>query len=53
MWTPAPKASNWTASVFAIAPYELSAAWPDLTLWRDGKVRFVEVKSACDQLHAS
>jgi len=26
---------------------------PDLTRWRDGKVRFVEVKSPGDQLHPS
>ena len=32
------------ATVFATAPYDLRAGWPDLTLWPDGKVKFVEVK---------
>lgn len=41
------------AKTFANAPYDLRAGWPDLTLWRDGEVRFVEVKAPSDQLHAS
>jgi hypothetical protein len=41
------------AALFARAPYDYRAGWPDLTLWRDGEVRFVEVKSPSDQLHAS
>lgn len=41
------------ARVFATAPYDLRAGWPDLTLWRGADVRFVEVKSPSDQLHAS
>lgn len=41
------------ARVFATAPYDYRAGWPDLTLWRGTDVRFVEVKSPSDQLHAS
>lgn len=41
------------ARIFASAPYDFRAGWPDLTLWRDGEVRFVEVKAPGDQLHAS
>ena len=31
--------------IFATAPYDLRAGWPDLTLWRGSEIRFVEVKS--------
>lgn len=41
------------ARIFATAPYDFRAGWPDLTLWREGEVRFVEVKAPGDQLHAS
>lgn len=41
------------AEVFATAAYDFRAGWPDLTLWRGGNVRFVEVKSPSDQMHAS
>lgn len=41
------------AAVFATAPYDLRAGWPDLTLWQDGKVKFVEVKGPSDSFHAS
>lgn len=41
------------ASSFATAPYDLRAGWPDLTLWRDGEVRFAEIKSPAEQMHAS
>ena len=41
------------ASIFADAPYDLRAGWPDLTLWRSGKVMFREVKGPGDRLHAS
>lgn len=41
------------AEIFATAAYDLRAGWPDLTLWRDGEIRFVEVKSPTDQMHAS
>lgn len=41
------------ARLFANAPYDLRAGWPDLTLWRDREVRFVEVKAPSDSMHAS
>jgi len=41
------------ARIFSTAPYDFRAGWPDLTLWRDDEVRFVEVKAPGDQLHAS
>lgn len=41
------------ATVFATAPYDLRAGWPDLTLWQDRKVKFVEVKGPSDSFHAS
>lgn len=41
------------ARIFAKAPYDLRAGWPDLTLWRGSEVRFVEVKSPSDGMHAS
>jgi len=41
------------ATVFATAPYDLRAGWPDLTLWKEGKVKFVEVKGPSDSFHAS
>ena len=41
------------ATVFATAPYDLRAGWPDLTLWQDGKVKLVEVKAPSDSFHAS
>lgn len=40
-------------SVFAEAPYDLRAGWPDLTLWRGETVVFREVKAPGDGLHAS
>lgn len=41
------------ARLFAEAPYDLRAGWPDLTLWRDEEVRFAEVKGPSDSMHAS
>lgn len=41
------------AELFATASYDLRAGWPDLTLWRDDEVRFVEVKAPGDSMHAS
>ena len=38
--------------VFATAPYDLRAGWPDLTLWKETEVRFVEVKAPGDSMHA-
>lgn len=40
------------AERFASASYDLRAGWPDLTLWREGEVRFVEVKAPGDSMHA-
>lgn len=41
------------AEAFSTAPYDFRAGWPDLTLWRDGAVRFVEVKAPGDSFHTS
>lgn len=41
------------ASIFATAPYDLRSGWPDLTLWKDKAVRFVEVKAPSDSFHAT
>ncbi|HEV2562033.1 MAG TPA: VRR-NUC domain-containing protein [Rhizomicrobium sp.] len=41
------------ATIFAEAPYELRAGWPDLTLWRGHEVAFWEVKAPGDSMHAS
>jgi len=41
------------ATLFAEAPYDLRAGWPDLTLWREDEIRFVEVKAPGDSMHAS
>lgn len=48
-----PKLLAEIATVFATAPYDLRAGWPDLTLWQGGKVKFVEVKGPSDSFHAS
>jgi hypothetical protein len=41
------------ASRFGQDPYTYRAGWPDLTIWRNGEVRFVEVKGPGDRVHAS
>ncbi|MGJ8535738.1 MAG: VRR-NUC domain-containing protein [Parasphingopyxis sp.] len=41
------------AQLFAKAPYDLRAGWPDLTLWKGDDVRFVEVKAPGDSMHAN
>jgi hypothetical protein len=41
------------ARLFATAPYDLRAGWPDLTIWRGDAVRFAEVKSPGDSLQPS
>jgi len=41
------------ATIFAQAPYDLRAGWPDLTLWRGDQLIFREVKGPGDRLHAS
>lgn len=41
------------ASKFAHDPYEYRRGWPDITMWRDGELRFVEVKAPGDTLGKS
>ncbi|MBN8552077.1 MAG: VRR-NUC domain-containing protein [Caulobacterales bacterium] len=41
------------AALFAQAPYDLRAGWPDLTLWRANQIVFREVKGPGDRVHAS
>ncbi len=41
------------ASKFAQAPYDYRRGWPDITMWRDGELRFVEVKGPGDRVHES
>lgn len=38
------------ATIFSTAPYDFRSGWPDLTIWRDGQLRFVEVKAPGDKL---
>lgn len=40
------------AEIFMSRPYEYRAGWPDLTIVKDGRVSFVEVKTK-DKLHTS
>lgn len=41
------------ATIFARNPYEFRRGWPDLTIWKDGALRFVEVKAPGDRLGKS
>lgn len=41
------------ASIFASDPYEYRRGWPDITMWKDGQLRFVEVKAPGDALGKS
>ncbi len=41
------------ATIFATNPYEYRRGWPDITMWRDGQLRFVEVKAPGDSLGKS
>jgi hypothetical protein len=41
------------AQAFSADPYEYRKGWPDLTLWRKGRVVFKEIKAPGDRLHAS
>ncbi|MFC4621467.1 VRR-NUC domain-containing protein [Comamonas nitrativorans] len=41
------------ASKFIQAPYEYRRGWPDLTIWRDNELKFVEVKAPRDKLQNS
>lgn len=41
------------ASKFSEAPYEYRRGWPDITMWKNGELRFVEVKAPGDKLRDS
>ena len=41
------------ATIFATNPYEYRRGWPDITMWKDGQLRFVEVKAPGDRLGKS
>lgn len=41
------------ATKFSQDPYEYRRGWPDITIWKDGKLRFVEVKAPRDRLQES
>lgn len=41
------------AIVFATNPYEYRRGWPDITMWKNGQLRFVEVKAPGDTLGRS
>ena len=41
------------AEIYAKDPFKFRAGWPDITMWRKGEVRFIEVKAPGDKVHAS
>jgi hypothetical protein len=41
------------ARAFGADPYEYRKGWPDLTLWRNDKLMFKEIKSPGDRIRAS
>lgn len=41
------------AKIFSCDPYQYRKGWPDITIWKDGVVKFLEVKSPGDKLHNS
>lgn len=41
------------AEIFSQDPYEYRKGWPDLTIWKDGQVSFLEVKGPGDSMHTS
>jgi len=41
------------AAKFAEDPYEYRRGWPDLTIWKDDCLKFIEVKGPNDQLRKS
>ena len=41
------------ASKFIEDPYEYRRGWPDITMWRNGELRFVEVKTPGDKFRDS
>ena len=44
---------NMIAKKFSENPYEYRKGWPDLTIWRDNFLRFIEIKTSNDRLHES
>lgn len=51
--TAGPELLHRIAATFARDPYEFRRGWPDLTVWKDGHLRFVEVKAPGDSLGKS
>tara|TARA_R110002049_G_scaffold2750_3_gene21822 strand:- start:9453 stop:10742 length:1290 start_codon:yes stop_codon:yes gene_type:complete len=41
------------ATIFSEDPYEFRKGWPDITMWKGNKVRFLEVKAPGDKVHKS
>lgn len=41
------------AKKFSEDPYKYRAGWPDITIWKDGMLLFLEVKTANDRFHSS
>jgi hypothetical protein len=41
------------AHIFSTEPYTYRKGWPDLTIWKNGVVRFIEIKGPGDRLHES
>ncbi|MGH8497256.1 MAG: VRR-NUC domain-containing protein [Methylococcales bacterium] len=41
------------ANKFIEAPYEYRRGWPDITMWKNGELRFVEVKAPGDKVRDS
>jgi len=41
------------AEIFAEDPFEYRRGWPDITIWRNDAVRFIEVKAPGDKLQKS
>lgn len=41
------------ASIFSSNPYSYRNGWPDITIWKNGEVKFFEVKAPGDKLHNS
>lgn len=41
------------AKIFSNDPYTFRKGWPDITMWKNGEVKFLEVKSPGDKLQSS
>ncbi len=41
------------AEKFGVSPYEYRRGWPDITMWKENDLKFVEVKAPGDQLKDS